>query len=206
MHVDWVPYSATSLVAGASALVVGAVLVPGDTDSGEALQIVMQHDSRWLAVAAFYFLGAVALTIGVPAVLTLLDSRSTRLGLLGAGVFVVGCLGTAGYAMLLVMIRALVRADALAEGSLNDLAADAGLGVFLYGWVAAFYLGELLLGIALLRARTTPRWMPGLLLAHVAALPVAVLLPQQVSAGTVLLSTLGFAGLGIAASSRQLTA
>lgn len=203
MDVDWVPYSATSLVAGASCLVVGAVLVPGESDSGASLQALMeQDDARWLAVASFYFAAAVLLTIGIPALLTLLNRRATRVGLVGAGVFVVGCLGTAGYAMLLVLLRALVLSDSLVDVPLDALVSDAGLGVFLYGWVAAFYLGELLLGIALLRARTVRRWMPLLLLAHVAMLPVTTVLPQQLSAATVLLSTAAFAGLGIVANNR----
>lgn len=203
MDVDWVPYSATSLVAGASCLVVGAVLVPGESDSGASLQALMeQDDARWLAVASFYFAAAVLLTIGIPALLTLLNRRATRVGLVGAGVFVVGCLGTAGYAMLLVLLRALVLSDSLVDVPLDALVSDAGLGVFLYGWVAAFYLGELLLGIALLRARTVRRWMPLLLLAHVAMLPVTTVLPQQLSAVTVLLSTAAFAGLGIVANNR----
>lgn len=203
MDVDWVPYSATSLVAGASCLVVGAVLVPGESDSGASLQVLMeQDDARWLAVASFYFAAAVLLTIGIPALLTLLNRRATRVGLVGAGVFVVGCLGTAGYAMLLVLLRALVLSDSLVDVPLDALVSDAGLGVFLYGWVAAFYLGELLLGIALLRARTVRRWMPLLLLAHVAMLPVTAVLPQQLSAVTVLLSTAAFAGLGIVANNR----
>lgn len=203
MDVDWVPYSATSLVAGASCLVVGAVLVPGESDSGASLQALMeQDDARWLAVASFYFAAAVLLTIGIPALLTLLNRRATRVGLVGAGVFVVGCLGTAGYAMLLVLLRALVLSDSLVDVPLDALVSDAGLGVFLYGWVAAFYLGELLLGIALLRARTVRRWMPLLLLAHVAVLPVTTVLPQQLSAATVLLSTAAFAGLGIVANNR----
>jgi hypothetical protein len=204
MDVDWVPYSATSLVAGASCLVVGAVLTPGEADSGASLQMMMeQRDALWLAVASFYFAAAVLLTIGIPALLTLLNDRAARIGLVGAGVFVVGCLGTAGYAMLLVMLRALVLSDSLAGASMDGLVSDAGLGVFLYGWVAAFYLGELLLGIALLRARTVRRWMPALLLAHVAVLPVAAVLPQQLSAATVLLSTLAFVGLGIVANNRD---
>lgn len=203
MDVDWVPYSATSLVAGASCLVVGAVLVPGESDSSASLQaLIEQDDARWLAVAAFYFAAAVLLTIGIPALLTLLNRRATRIGLVGAGVFVVGCLGTAGYAMLLVLLRALVLSDSLVDVPPDDLVSDAGLGVFLYGWVAAFYLGELLLGVAFLRARTVRRWMPLLLLAHVAALPLAAVLPQQFSAATVLLSTAAFAGLGIVANNR----
>lgn len=203
MNVDWVPYSATSLVAGSTALVVGSILVPAEMDDGDQLQVVMQQDARWLAVAAFYFVAAVALTIGLPALLTLIDQRATRMGLLGAGVFVVGCLGTAGYAMLLVLVRAQVKTGVIEEGGLSKVADDAGLGVFLYGWIAAFYLGELMLAVALLRSRTVPRWMPLMLLAHVGALPLAAVLPQQMSAVTVLLSTVGFAGLGIAANNRQ---
>lgn len=203
MRIDWVPYSAAGLVSGATALFAGALLMPAG-EGGESLRIVQEEGGLWLTVASLYFFASVTLTLGMPAVLTLMDARSTRLALTAAATFVVGCIGTAGYAALLVMVRALVLLGTIGEQDLENLADDAGLGVFLYGWIAAFYLGELLLGIALLRSRDIARWWPSLLLAHVVALPLSAVLPPTVATWTVLLTTVGLTGIGITANNHQL--
>jgi hypothetical protein len=72
--------------------------------------------------------------------------------------------------------------------------------VFLFGWIGAFYLGELLLAIALLRAGNTARWIPAVLLLHVALFPLANLLPDQLQAMTALLITVALCGVGITAN------
>lgn len=203
MRIDWVPYSASALVAGATALAVGSVMMPTSAGgSGQALRIVEQHDGRWLAVAMLYFGAAVALTVGLPAVLTLLESRGARIGLIATGVFAIGCIGTAGYAVLLVLIRALVLSDSIATDAFDALTADVGMGSFLYGWIVAFLLGELLLAFALWRAQTVPRWIPLLLVVHVATVPLGSLVPEQLGVWAVLLLTLAFAGIGISANNR----
>ena len=200
MKIDWVPYSASALVAGSIALAMGGLLMPTIGDPADSLRIVQEQDGRWLAVAALYFGAAVLLTVGLPAVLTLLGTRGARLGLAGAGLLAVGCIGTAGYAMLLVFFRALVLAGSIEGGGLDTLTQDVGLGAFLYTWIAAFYAGEVVVAWALLLARSTPRWMPIMLLLHVGTLPVSALLPAGLSQATVLLVTMGLCGIGITAS------
>ncbi|QZY28752.1 hypothetical protein [Nocardioides coralli] len=205
MRIDWLPFSASALVAGATALSVAALLTPATESSAEALRLASeQRDARWLLVAGMFFLASVALTLGMPAILTLLDARNPRLGLTAVAVFAVGCIGTAGYAMILAFYKALVNADALVAEVLDQLTRDWTFAIFLYGWIAAFYLGELLIAIALLRARTVPRWVPMLLLAHVATLPLSQLVPADVASFAVLLPTIAFAGMGIEANSRHL--
>ena len=105
MRVTWVPFSAVGLVAGAAALFAGALVTPMVSDD-ETLTLVRFEDERWLIVATFYFAAACALTLGLPSILTLFRTRN-RLGLVAIGVFVIGCLGIAGYAMLLFFMRAL---------------------------------------------------------------------------------------------------
>jgi hypothetical protein len=75
--------------------------------------------------------------------------------------------------------------------------------VFLSVWVAGFYLGELLLAIALLRAGSVPRWVPVALILHVLTFPLSNVLPEVVSKATVLLMVVGFAGIAIQATSPQ---
>lgn len=205
MRIDWLPFSASSLVAGATALAVGALLMPSTGDSGDALSIFDERGGLWLAVAGLYFLAAVGMTIGLPTILTLLDARTTKLGLAAVSVFAIGCIGTAGFAMLLAFFRALAKSGLVSDsGNLDQVTQDAGLGVFLYGWIAAFYLGELLIAVTLLRARTLPKWVPLLLLFHVLTFPLQQVLPDRVGSITILLLTIGFAGIGISANNRHL--
>ncbi len=202
-QLDWVPVSAALLVTGAMALAFGALLSPTGSDSADTLRIVQEQDGRWLVVAVVYFLASVALTLGLPAILTLFERRGRNLGLTSGLVLAFGFIGTAGYAMLMVFFRALVITHAIVDQNLDDVTNENGLSVFLYGWIAAFYLGELLLAIALLLAGTTPRWVPIVLIAHVATLPLGAVLPDLVTKASVMLLAVGFAGIAIQAVARD---
>ncbi|MGZ6753473.1 MAG: hypothetical protein ACXVEJ_08410 [Nocardioides sp.] len=204
MRTDWVPVSAAALLTGAMALTFGSLIMPSTGGStSDTLSIVQQEGGRWMAVAVIYFLASVALTLGMPAALTLFDRRGQRLSMVAAVVLAVGFLGTAGYAMLMVFFRSLVVTHAIVGKSIEDVAHETGLAIFLYGWIVAFFLGELLLAVALLRARTTPVWVPSVLLAHVASVFVSSLVPNVVSKAFVLLLALGFAGMAIEAVARD---
>lgn len=203
MRIDWVPFSASSLVAGATMLSIGALMMPAAEDSADTLQLAQEEGGRWLAVSGLYFVSAVALTIGLPAILVLFDQKGVRLGLTAVSVFTIGCVGTAGYAMILAFFRALVVADALDAEALESVTKDLGFAVFLYGWVAAFYLGELLLAVALFIAGTTPRWVPGLLVLHVVLLPFSQVMPSEVQPLTALLITVALSGVGITANAHH---
>jgi hypothetical protein len=206
MRIDWVPFSASALVAGATALSVGALLAPDlDGESG-AIRAVEAHDMRWFAVALLYFVASVLLTVGWPSVLTLFDKTGFRTCLSALAAFAMGTVGIAGYAMILGFLRALVKDNAdLTASVLESVIRQPGFAVLLYSWIVAFYLGELLLGIALLRAKQVPTWIPAVLIAHVCALPVSAVadLPHVVQTSTALLITVGLAGVGIAANSRH---
>ena len=203
MRIDWLPFSASALVAGATALSVGAILMPQTDDSGELLRVVQENGGLWMAVAFLYFFASALLTIGMPSVVTLFDRRGMRTGLTAVGVFTLGCVGIAGFAMLLGFIRALVLRDAIAVEDLDPVVAEPGFAVLLYGWIVAFYLGELLLAIALLRAGSTPKWIPALFLAHVALAPLANYLPDTAASLTALLVTIALSGVGITANNRH---
>jgi hypothetical protein len=200
---DWVPVSAALLLTGVLALCLGSFLLPSSEDTSDTLRIVEEQGGQWIAVAAIFFLSSVFMTLGLPSILTLFRHRGWTLGLIGGIVLEFGFIGTAGISMLMVFIRSLVITDALQPHGLEDAVSETGLAVFLYVWIAGFYLGELLLGIALLRARTTPRWVPLALILHVLTFPVSSMLPEPVSKATVLLLVVGFAGIAIQATSPQ---
>ena len=201
MKTDWVPFSAALLVTGALALGLGAFLLPSADGTADSLRIVQEQSGQWLTVAAIFFLASVCLTLGLPAVLTLFDRRGWTLGLVSVLVLEVGFIGTAGFAMLMVFFRSLVITDALRDQGLEDAASEAGLTVFLAIWIVALYLGELLLGLALLRARTTPRWVPLALIAHSVSVLVSPLLPDLVGKALILLLVVGFCGIAVQATS-----
>ena len=200
---DWIPASAAAFVTGAMALTFGALLMPAGGSTADTLQVARDDNGRWFAAAVIFFIAAVALTLGLPAVLSLFEQRGRTLSLLATLVLAVGFLGTAGYAMLIVFFRAIALHTSLTSTALDKAVHDQGLTVFLYGWIGAFYLGELLLAAALLRARVTPRWVPLVIVAHVATLALSPVLPDQVSSALVLLVAVGFAGVAIEAVTRD---
>ena len=203
MRIDWVPYSASALVVGAAALSVGAIVVPQAGIPSSPLWIVEEQPASWLVVSGLYLIASVSLILGLPAVLSIFDLRGARAAVMGSALDVVGCTGTAAYAVLLVVYRALSSGDLFTVG-LQDLAGDTGLSVILYGWVLTFALGELLLALALVQAQRVQRWVPALLVVHVGLSPLAPLLPDPVAVAVALLVTIAFAALGIVANQRAL--
>jgi hypothetical protein len=200
---DWLPVSAALLLTGALALCLGGFLLPESESTAESLRIVDENGGRWMAAAVIFFIASICLSLGLPAAMTLYQGRGWAVGVAAAVVLEVGFIGTAGFAMLMGFFRALVVTETIKSQGLDDIATDAGLAVFLYAWIAGIYLGELLLAIALLRAGTTPRWVPFALIAHVLTFPISGMLPEYLSKATVLLLVLGFAGVAINATSPQ---
>lgn len=202
MRTDWVPLSASALVVGVLALVFGALLNPlGAGDAGQAIRIVSQESGRVLGMAVMYFVASVAMTLGLPAVVTLFRERALRLGVTAVAVFLLGAIGTSGYAMLLVFFRALVVRGNLRGSDLDAVVEDNGLSVFLYGWIAAFFLGLALLAVALFVAKRTPVWVPSLLLLSVALFPVSRQLGKTGQILQLFAMAVAFTGMAIAAVS-----
>jgi hypothetical protein len=205
MRTDWVPYSASALVIGAMSMVLGAVLSPlsGNQRAAETLRVAGQEDGRWLGMAVMYFLASIFLTLGLPALLSLFVNRGRGLGLLAVGVFSVGAIGLSGFAMLMVFIRTLVIGDLLKSTGLDRMSDDVGLSIFLYGWIGGFYVGILLIAVALFVARKTPTWVAALLLLFVIAMPFVEHLGRVGSALQVMALAVAFTGIATAAVSDE---
>ncbi|CAI9403491.1 hypothetical protein HIDPHFAB_03991 [Nocardioides sp. T2.26MG-1] len=197
VRMDWVPVSAALLLTGALALCLGGFLLPSSDNGSDSLRIVEEQSGQWLTVAVILFIASVCLTLGLPAVLTMFEHRGWTLGMISGIVLEVGFIGTAGFAMLMVFFRSLVITDAIRDRNIDDIAHEAGLAVFLYTWIAGLYLGELLLGIALLRAGTTPRWIPAALILHALSFTISGVLPEILTKATILLLVAGFAGIAV---------
>ncbi len=205
MRTDWVPFSASALVIGSMSMVLGAVLNPiaGEGRGAAVLRAAGQSDTRWLGMSVMYFLASVFLTLGLPALLSLFVRRGRGLGVISVGVFSIGTIGLSGFAMLMVFLRTLVTKGLLENHGLDVLTDDLGLAIFLYGWIAGFYLGVLLIGIALFRSKKTAVWVPLLLVLFVAVLPVSSALGRVGSALQVLALAVAFTGIAVAAVSDE---
>ena len=140
-----------------------------DVDPTAALRSAERSNGRWLGMAAILFIASVCLTFGVPSVLTLLTGRGHGVGVVGAGLFAIGTIGLSSYAMVLVVVRALVLRDLLTPKDVASLMNDDAVAVFLGSWITAFLLGLVLLSAALFMARTVPMWVPVLVLVSLAS-------------------------------------
>lgn len=205
MRVDWLPFSASAVVAGGTAFAV-AVLTTPNIDTSPSAGLGVFEEDVWLAVSALYVLAGIALICGLPSVLSLLDRHQSRFGLVATTVFAMGALATVGYGAVLLFLHALVIQDALTVDSVEAITNDPGLTVFLVLWVGGFYLGQALIAIALLRARAVPRWVGLVLLGYLIALPIEQALPEAIGRLDVLLVAVGFAAVGIQANNHHLTA
>ena len=204
MRSEWVPLSASSLVTGVMTLVLGSVLGPSSSggDASATLRVVATEGDRWMAMAVLFFVSSVALTLGLPTVVTLFDRpRGRRLGLAGTAVFLLGTIGTCGYSMLMTFFHALVRHHALNGRQLDAAVTGGWLSVLLYSWLVGFMLGLLLIAFGLLRARVTPLWVPILMFVFVALVPVSGQLGKVVQVLQLMALAVAFTGIAISATS-----
>ena len=202
MRSDWIPLSASALVVGAMAMVFGALLNPqsgGDESAAETLRVVMEDGGRWLGMSVMYFFASVAMTLGLPSLLSLFTDKGRRTGFVAVGVFSIGVIGLAGFAMLLVFFKALAGADAIDDGRINAVSDDLGLSVFINGWIISFYAGLLLVALALFLSKKTPQWVPGLLVVFVVLFPFAGQIGRVGQVMQVMALAVAFTGVAIAA-------
>jgi hypothetical protein len=202
MRSDWIPLSASALVVGAMAMVFGALLNPqsgGDESAAETLRVVMEDGGRWLGMSVMYFFSSVAMTLGLPSLLSLFTDKGRRTGFVAVGVFSIGVIGLAGFAMLLVFFKALAGADAIDDGRINAVSDDLGLSVFINGWIVSFYAGLLLVALALFLSKKTPPWVPGLLVIFVVLFPFAGQIGRVGQVMQVMALAVAFTGVAIAA-------
>lgn len=196
---DWLPVSAAALVTGAMALLLATVLTQGGDSAADTLMTVQEESGRWLGGSLMYLLASVGLILGLPSIIVLVRGPGRRTTMAACSVLAVGYVGTAGFAALLVFLRALVLTDGVDAAAIDDVSSEAGLVTFLAIWIAAFYLGELLLALALFRAGpdVIARWVPAVLLAHVVISLGANAAPDWVSQASVVLAALPLCAIGI---------
>ena len=198
---SWVPYSGAALASGAVALVLGSLSLPSSPDGYALLQNAQLQDGRWIMAAVAYLLCAVGLTLGLPTFIYLLPSKGRRMGMIGTAVFAAATMGMAAYGALLIFFRALVKAEVLGQPEVVLLAQDRALVAFAATLLGCFYLGELLLAVALTRAKTVPRWVPVLFMLHAVLLPFNLLAPGLQGVQSIIIG-IAFMGVAVYANER----
>lgn len=197
----WLPYSAAALASGAVALVLGTLGLPTGTDEQAILQTAQLEQGRWIMSSAAFFLCSVGLTLGLPTFLFVLPRRGRRFGVVGTVVFGVATMSMAAYGALLAFFQSLVADGIIVLDDMARLGDDPGLTGFTIIFVGSFYLGETLIAIGMLRARTVPRWVPTLFLLHVAMLPFVDRVPALQGIGAVMVGV-AFMGVAVFANER----
>lgn len=150
------------LIAAPLVGLIGALLTPRVTGGlGEELAVISQHSERWLIST---FLTLLSFFLLIPAVLGmahLLRDRAVALGHVGAGLVLLGVYFHAaviGYSLVEVPLTASgierARTIAFTERMYEDAAFTMVLLPFL-----SFYLGSIILAVALWRAQVAPLWV-----------------------------------------------
>ena len=181
-------------------VVLGALAMPPTSEVGEVVEAIEHQDAAWLMASASFFLASVALTMGLPAILTLIPARRQLAGMIGLWIWGVGTIGTSALAAFLILFRATVRVVKITPEQVEQLGRDPVLSLSLLFVVGAFYLGELVVGLVLLRSRAIAPWVPVLLLLHVASAPVNQLLPENLQGFQAIVLGVALMGLSVKAA------
>lgn len=197
----WLPYAAAALATGASALMMGALALPSPPSGTELLSALDYSPDRWLLASVAFMYAAVALTLGIPTFFHLLKQRGRHTGYVGATVFAFGTVGTAGYAALLILMRALALNSVLGDREVDLLTRDVGLIVYVGAFLVAFQVGLVMLGVALVMAGTVRLWIPVLMIVPALSSPFVHLLPEGLQAAHSLM--IGVALIGVAVSANE---
>lgn len=202
MRTEYVSGSAGALVVGAMSLVLGFTVQPlsqEQTVSGAVLT-VDRMSGQWLVCAAALFAASVGLTLGLVSLLTVMGPGNPVLRVVAVAVFAVGTVGMAGYATALVLLRALVLKDLLLVTGLNQITDDLGVRWFIATWLGCFLAGIVLVALGFWLARSTPRWVPILMVAFVLSQLVPLGDGPLVTAVQFLALAVAFTGAAIAAN------
>ena len=108
--------------------------------------------------------------------------------------------GTSALAAFLILFRATVQVVEITPEQVEELGRDPVLSLSLLFVVGAFYLGELVVGLVLLRSRAVAPWVPVLMLLHVASAPVNQLLPENLQGLQAIILGVALMGLSVKAA------
>jgi hypothetical protein len=172
MRVEYISGSAGALVVGAIAITAGYAFNPLPQDDSlftDPLLTSQNTLDRWLLCAWSLSVASIALTLGVAALLSVMDQRRKRLRVAAAIVFATGTIGLGGYAAMLLFLRALLVDRTLGVSDIRAVLADPSITVYFALLLGCLMLGIVLIGYGMWVGRGTPRWVPVTLWAFVAS-------------------------------------
>ena len=184
----WLPYAAAALTTGACALVMGAITLPSSPNGSELVDTLRASPDRWLLASAAFMYAAFALTLGIPTFLHMVKARGRATGQVGAVIFAFGAIGTAGYAAMLILFRALVVHAVIDKQAIDSLSRDSGVLVYMGAFVLAFIVGLVILGVALL------------MIGYAVTVPFARLIPDGWQGMHTLVLGVALIGVGVSAN------
>ncbi|MGN6301741.1 MAG: hypothetical protein ACTHN8_11705 [Angustibacter sp.] len=153
--------SSLALAAGGVGVVVGHLLtVPSDLPMKPYLDELAAHRTVGVVGGLLTAMGAFLVVPGLTAALRLARARGARLAtsaaiLAGVGITALG----AGDVMLTLVMGGLVTDHRATAEAVHQAADTEGLLSLPFAFAPLFVLGMVLLGVALLRARTEPIWL-----------------------------------------------
>jgi hypothetical protein len=165
---------AVFLPVAAAAYIGGEALSPKGTDqvlttTGTAVRVLNtagQHPAQLYLASSLVLLGLGALAVSYGAIATLVTGRGSLLATIAA---LLGGLGAFCGAIVNVVAYPVLAAAATSHAPRDDAAKvlvtvfNSGFGhIFMYVYFASEFLAPLLMGMALWRSRTVPRWLAAL--------------------------------------------
>jgi hypothetical protein len=161
MRTEYISGSAAALVIGAVALTLAYTFNPfPEQPVSDAVFAETVDMGKWAACAAFMFVGSIGLTLGIVALLDVMDRHYAVLRVLSGVIFATGTIGMTGYAAVLVVLRALVLEEALELSDVNGIDTDSGVLTFISVMLGSFLLGLTLMAFGIWKGRSAPRWVP----------------------------------------------
>ncbi len=192
--------SAAALVIGITALFFGSHLVPRPTGSGGVLELTTASPELWMAASLVLVVASLGLLIGISSLGPLLRGHGFGLGVLGMVLVAVAAVILFGFAQQLILMRALTMEAGVDEDLLAAAMQEPVQRGLVVGGFACFYAGEVCLGIGLLMARTTARWVSWALILHVVLALSLSRFGTDLKSLPSLLMVAGFLGAAISAN------
>lgn len=197
--------SAAALVTGVSALFFGSHLIPRPTGDGKVVALTTASPDFWIAASLILVVASLGLVMGVSSLSPLLRGRGFGFGVVGRVLIVLAGVILFGFAQQLILLRALSIEAGVSDELLGAAMHEPVQQALLVAGFFFFYSGEVCLGIGFLMARSTPRWVPWALIAHVVLALTLARLDKDLRSLPSLLMVAGFLGAAVTANRAALT-
>ena len=188
-------------VAAALSIAWTATMPPFPDGYAERLAAIADAGSTGTASAVLFVISQLFMLVAFLGIGRMALRRAPRLATVGSALGVIGCLGHAvwGGASLLTLQMAADVENRAVHARVLEAFESSPLMLFAAAGLLGTVLGFLLLGIALLRSRVVPRWVPTLLLAFLVLEFVGTSLSEWAGHGAGVCLGVAFGALAVGA-------